>query len=237
VKRGAGFVALATPFRFINALRSSGDALFVAANEGLFRTRDGQRFERVPEVPERGVNGLALSGRTLWVTSPAALHRVPLDGGRAESMWTPGGSTALQGVSVRGQEVWLASEDRGVLRVRGTQVESYDALRGLDSSWVLDVAVDPHGVAYAATLRHGLFAIDRDGQVRKVDLPSAWLLRLGWLHDRLWVGTQDGLVRDAVAPGAARVSLPGLCVHSLLAAGDTVWVGTETGTFALSTAL
>ena len=96
--------SVSAPFHFVNALLATPDALYVAANEGLFRTRDGQTFERVAllaQAPERGVNGLASAHDTLWVTTPTALYRLPLSGGHAEALWTPGGSTAIQGLSVR----------------------------------------------------------------------------------------------------------------------------------------
>jgi hypothetical protein len=254
VRRGDGFASVSAPFRLVNAMRSTAYGLFVAANEGLFVTTDGQRFERVAEVQNRGVNGLALSGDVLWVSAPTALIRLPL-GDRVEEaartdvevLWTPGGSTAIQGLSVRGDQIWLASEDRGAIRVRrtradgrarrrsapvdGYEVDVFDALRGLDSSWVVDVAVDAQGTVFAATLRHGLFAIRPTGQVAKLALPSEWLLRLGFRDEQLWVGTQDGLVQRLALASGSELTLPGQCVHSLLGVGGAIWVGTEAGTF------
>jgi len=47
------------------------------------------------------------------------------------------------------------------------------------------------------------------------------------------VGTQDGLVMD---PGTSptTLTLPNHCVHSLLELDHTVWIGTESGTYALT---
>jgi ligand-binding sensor domain-containing protein len=228
VRRAGGFDTLATPFRFVNALLALDDVMFVAAHEGLFRTHDGLTFIKVPGVNEHGVNGLARSGNTLYVTTPGTLYRVPLAGGKVRTLRRPGGSLALQGVSVYANDVWLASEDRGVLRLRGKHVTPFDALSGLASSWVLDVTVDARGTAYAATLKDGLFAISPRGEVRAVPLASKWLLKLGWLSGALWVGSQDGLLSMSSREPAR---CAGSSVHALLEWNGQMWMGSESGLF------
>ena len=233
VRGEAGFTTLSTPFRFVNALLAADGVLYVAAHEGLFRSRDGTNFERLTVVNERGVNGLAHERGTLYVTTPATLYRLPLGKGRVRTLRRPGGSLALQGVTVRKGELWLASEDRGALRVRGDEVVAFDALAGLPSSWVLDVALDDQGTAHVATLKHGLVAVSARGEVRAEPLPSAWLLKLAFIRGVLWVGSQDGLFARGARPEA---SLAGHEVHALAEWEGKLWVGSESGLVA-STAL
>jgi ligand-binding sensor domain-containing protein len=230
VRSAGGFATLATPFRFVNALLAAEGTLYVAAHEGLFRSRDGLTFEAVQAVHERGANGLAYQRGILYVTTPAALYRLPLGKGKVSTLRRPGGSLALQGVTVHGRDLWLASEDRGALRVRNEQVVSFDALAGLPSSWVLDVAVDDQGTAHVATLKHGLVAISARGQVRAEPVPSAWLLELAVVRGVLWVGSQDGLFAGTGSRSVA--SLPGHEVHALVEWNDQLWVGSESGLFA-----
>lgn len=233
VRRGLGFVTVDAPFSFVNALLATQEHLFVAAHEGLFMSSDGVSFSRVRAVDERGINGLAVMGDTLFVTSAASLYKLGLRGERRDVLRRPGGSLAIQSVSTRGSDLWLATEDRSALRVRQHAVTTFDALSGLGSSWVLDVAPGPGGTTYAATLKDGLFAISREGQVRKLPLGSEWLLKLAWVDDTLLVGSQDGLLAySSTKPSALRLPLG--CVHAFAQLDSQVWIGTETGLFAIS---
>ena len=225
------------PFRMVNALLATSDALFVASTRGLFRTRDGQRFARVASLDGRGATGLAVNGDTLWAVSPVALWRIPLGArGRLRGYPLPGGSHAVQAVAAAGDTVWLASEDRGAIRFRGGRFRVFDRAAGLPTSWAVGVATTPDGGAFVATLRHGLVRLDADGNAREVPgLPDRWLLHVGRAGGALWVGTQDGAARldgdGVVTPIAAGVPHP--CVHAIAAFDGTVWIGTESGTVVL----
>lgn len=249
------FTTADTPFRMVNALQSTGAGLYIASSEGLFLTRDGQRFDRVPFVRERGINHLASDGASLYATSPAALYQLALPDGstgrRDRVLWRPGGSRALQAVALGQGALWLASEDLGAIRVpltpRGALPPSggqvYDRAAGLPSSWALAVAAAPQGGAYVATLRHGLLHVDAAGQSREVPgLPDRWLLHVSDARDPsaaasaplaagLWVGTQGGAA--FVSPRGEVSAIPALphpCAHALLARAGAVWVATEGGT-------
>jgi ligand-binding sensor domain-containing protein len=227
---GARFHAVPAPFRMINALAATPGGLFVATTRGLFVTRDGARFRRVPLVDGRGVTDLAVDGGLLWAVSPVTLWRVPLDGGRPRGWFLPGGSRALQAVDARGGVVWLASEDRGALRFREGRFAIFDRAAGLPSSWSVDVAVADDGGAYVATLRHGLVRVDPNGRSTVVrGLPDAWLLRLARDRSGLWVGTQGGAARLDGEGVHGLLGLPNPCVHAVLVDGPTLWVATEGG--------
>jgi ligand-binding sensor domain-containing protein len=225
---GAAFIDAAVPARMINALLTTPRGLYVAAAEGLFVTRDGKRFRRDPRVHERGVNGLAASKDWLFVTTPVTLYAISLDGRDIVKRWLkPAGSTAIQAVAVSGRNVWLASEDRGAIRMRGQAFTAFDRASGLPSSWLVDVAPAEQGGVWVASLRHGLAQLDAEGAlVKRPNLPDPWLLRLRPEGGSLFVGTQGGLFHD----GQPVAGLPDPRVHAILRASDgSLWIGTEAG--------
>ena len=235
VQRANGsFRRVATPFRMVNDLRPTRRGLYIAAAEGLFVTRDGRTFRREGRVRERGVNRLAATGRWLFATTPAVLYALRLEGPDVVRRFRhPAGSTALQAVAVSGSDLWLASEDVGVIRMRREKFAAFDRASGLPSSWTVDVAAAPGGGVWAATLRHGAVRLGADGSVRELGGDAeAWGLRLYDDGGRMLFGTQQGLLR---ADGSARASaarpqpLPDLRVHSILRTRDGLWVGTEGG--------
>ena len=232
VHRAGEFVPVASELRFVNDLLVVGDALYVAAHEGLFVTRDGVSFMRVREIEARGANGLESDGNQLWVSTPSVLFQLPLNPrARYRRISRPGGTTAIQALARHGQTLWLATEDRGLVRISKGEITVFDALRGLGSSWVVDVEVDRQGNAYAATLRDGLYRVARDGQVSALATGHDWLLRLHSVSGALLIGSQDGLVQRA-ANGQLRelAPLPDERVHMLLKTSAGLWVGTEGGT-------
>ena len=101
-----------------NDLLAAGGRLYAATTRGLYVTGDGRRWRQVPGLDGLGVVDLASDDRFLWVATTASLWRLPLRAGRGAACgwWQPGGSHALQAVDVGGGVVWVATEDRGVLR-------------------------------------------------------------------------------------------------------------------------
>ena len=220
VLEGGSFRSVAAPFRMVNDLRATADGLWVAAGEGLFFTRDGRRFRREARVLERGVNRLAGAGPRLFATTPVALYAI--GNGRVHRWAHPAGSTALQAVTVSGANVWLASEDAGVIRLRGGRFDAFDRASGLPSSWAVDVAPAPHGGVWAATLRDGAVRLDAGGTLRERRYPGSWGLRLYDDEGRILFGTQQGLAGCALR-------LPDARVHALLRTRSGLYIGTEGG--------
>ncbi|MFP6684905.1 MAG: hypothetical protein VB934_09335 [Polyangiaceae bacterium] len=236
VKRPDGFETIRAPFTMVNALVSTPRGLYIATGRGLFVLPDDGRVRAVKALRERGTNGLAYDGRSLFVTTPGALHRVRVDGGPpTRSWWTPAGSRSLQRVAVGGGKLWLASEDRGAIfarrQGRGYLFESFDRMAGLPSSWALDISVDAVGRAYVATLRDGLVTIDRRRRVRRVG-PSIepWLLHVSNSSRGMWVGSQAGAaLLDREGKTVALADLPDGRVHAIAEHEAMLFVGTEAG--------
>ncbi len=150
----------------------------------------------------------------------------------ARSTYQPGGTRSLQAVDVSPEgTVFLASEDRGVLRREGPKrYATFDRLAGYASSWVIDVLALNETSALAGTLRHGTFTVDAQSSLGYGVDP--WILFLGrdaGTKDTVFVGTQQGAA--IVEQGKTR-TLPGLpnsCVHTMARLSDGLWVGTEGG--------
>jgi ligand-binding sensor domain-containing protein len=244
VTDGARFRRLDTPFRMVNDMIATPHGLFVAATDGLYRSTDGARFERVAFVSARGVNGLAFDGTTLYATTPATLWRIPLVARdargrrlRPRQHWLPGGARAIQKVAVGAGAVWMASEDRGVIRFDGSAFEVLDRASGWPTSWVMDVAVADDRTLYVATFRHGLVAVALDDaglprpeRARLVaGLPDSWLLRVHLHEGALWAGTQEGVARIHGHDVAMAHGLPHPCVHAVAIHRGQVWLATEGG--------
>jgi len=178
------------------------------------------------------VTGLAVRGRHLWATTSSALWRVPLGPrGQLGSYWLPGGSSALQAVAVRGRELWLASEDRGLIRFVDGESQVYDRLAGLPTSWFVDVGVDARGRVLGATLQHGLVVLepDADGQLQlRRELDDQWLMRVAADETGAWLATQAGPVHWPRALPLP-VDMPNASAHAVLAEGDTLWIASESG--------
>lgn len=237
---GDRWVTPTTDFRMANDLIVTKRGLVVAASEGLFVSTDGTTFARWAGVDGEGFNDLALDGDVLYATIPGALWRVPLArraGRTPTARWVPGGSHAMQAVSVGAGAVWVTSEDRGTLRVerdrKRRDVAVADRAAGLPTSWHIDVATTGATV-WVATLRHGLLARAADGAWSRVPgLEDAWLLFVGADADArgVWVGAQGGLYHvdaDGTVTDASAV-LPEPNVHVVADRGGELWVGTEGG--------
>ena len=242
---GQRFHQPTVPFRMVNDLLADGHALWVAASEGLFRTRDGERFERVQlrrTDPTSGYNHLALDGDTILATTPGALLRIR--GRRIRTAWTPLGTHAIQSVSVAAGAIWLATEDRGVLRLEKSSPGStitgaiYDRAAGLPSSWAVDVAATHDGSAWIATFRDGLVHLSANGTFEVAGVPDPQLLHVqpDTHGGGLWIGTQGGAGHLAPSGKFTPIAdLPDPCVHDILDDNEHLWVGTENGTLVLTT--
>jgi hypothetical protein len=229
---GQHFARAPLPALMINDLLAVDHLLYVATTHGLFVTRDGQTFRGVPALDRRAVVDLASDGKQLWAVTPASLWRLPLHPGCGvpRSHWLPGGARALQAVDASNGVVWIATEDRGVLRFAGGKFQVLDRAAGLPSSWAIDVAATPDGGAYVGTLRDGLVRVEADGSARAIGGVDPWLLHVTVAGARVWVGTQAGaaLIEDGRA--SALTGLPHPSVHALLPSGAGVWLATEGGT-------
>jgi ligand-binding sensor domain-containing protein len=221
------------PFRMVNDMLVVRDALLVAANEGLFATRDGTKWSRVELSGAHGVTGLAMLGNDLYATSTAALWRLdPHDYKVEGNWWRPAGTKSLQAITASGAMLYLASEDRGVIAYDGHRFSAIDKLSGLPTSWVVDVAGDSHGGAWVATLRDGVLHVNKDGSWSKLQgLSTDWISSVSVSDEKVCVGTQAGAAcyEDPTRAPIELVGLPDRRAHAIARVGNAWLVGTEAG--------
>ncbi len=243
--RGGALRPVPSPGNLVNALQAGPQHLYIGTSHGLFRTRDGNAFEKV-EIVEQAVVGLAFDGTSIWASTPGALYRIRDGRGpRSDVWWVPGGSRSLQKVSAVPGHVWMGSEDRGAIAMRvGPDTMSkdkpfivYDRSHGLASSWSLAVAARPDGSAWMTTLREGLSFVPSRGE--PVSVPtgvSDWGLSALTVPGGVFIGTQGGatFVSDDGAQTYPILGLPDQRVHTFLLderseGSPRLWIGTENG--------
>jgi ligand-binding sensor domain-containing protein len=225
-----------TPFRMVNQLAEVDGALFVAANEGFFVTRDGHRFELVPAIGARAITSVATDSKTIWVASTGAMYRIDrpsLGVGRVRSAHlAPAGTRSIQRVVPDGAGgAWLSTEDRGIVRFDGASFQSWDRLAGLPTSWFVNAATDGEGGLLAATLRHGFLRVRTDGSWTRIDdVPGDWGLTAQRVDALTCFGAQEGAACGSSASDIQRLgALPDPRVHLFAKSGSTLLVGTEAG--------
>ncbi len=224
------------PFRMVNDLSVGQGRLFVAANEGLFSSRDGDHFDRIDLGDTRAATGVAIRGDELHVTTTAAYWKIRVTKTSTkieQSTWRPAGSKSLQAIAVSASNVWIASEDRGAILVTGRKVQSFDRLSGLPTSWGVDITEDGAGGVFMGTLRDGVVHVQPGGQwSRVVGLPSDWISSVSFDDGMLCVGTQGGgaCTRDASLP--SNIAFEGVAdprVHAVVRVAGVWVVGSEAG--------
>jgi hypothetical protein len=223
----APIVSLRTPFRMVNDLLEVDGALFVAANEGLYVSRDGKKFERVPAIGAKSITGLAADASGVWLTSSESLYRIDRNGrGKVQlACLRPAGSRSIQGLALASGGVWLATEDRGLVWFDGHEFHAKDRLAGLPTSWMVGVASDGAGGAFGVTLRDGALHVGPSGAWERSLAAGTWGQTVARMGKDTCFGMQEG-----ASCGPLRFSgLPDPRVHVVAPIGGKILVGTEAG--------
>jgi hypothetical protein len=220
-------VSLRTPFRMVNDLLEVDGALFVAANEGLYVSRDGKKFERVPAIGAKSITGLAVDASGVWLTSSESLYRIDRSGrGKTKlARLHPAGSRSIQGLALAPGGVWLATEDRGLVWFDGHEFHAKDRLAGLPTSWMVGVASDGAGGAFGVTLRDGALHVGPSGAWERSLAAGTW----GQTVARIGKDTCFGMQEGASCGPLRFAGLPDPRVHVMAPIGGKILVGTEAG--------
>lgn len=225
------------PSTMINDALATTDALWLATAAGLTRW-DGARAEVFgaagweAEPGAHGVNHDAVNalaqGARLWaldVVGPTSID----GGGRWRRHRLNVYGTSYQEVAACGEEAWFASEDAGLTWTNGRRWRVHDLATGLPDDWVMAVACDGPGQAWAGTYQDGVWRYQggRWRQVPGLDEPHVQALL--WDGEALWVGTAAGLFRWQGGQWEPVRGVPSGSVHEITLVDGQILVATEAG--------
>lgn len=214
----------------VNTLvEDSGGTLWVGGEAGLYRL-NGDRFQRVETGRPHAILSGAVVGADLWFGTTSGALR--LRGDKVEHVGPAQGLAegSVNAILVdRESNVWLGT-DSGATKWVNAAFMTFNRAHGLRDDFVVDIAGGDDRVLVAT--RSGVISVDTDNQVTtelEVDANSAvQVTAVATLGDRMFVGTDRGLI---VRPrrGDAAAMIAASAVRALLADGESVLVGTQTG--------
>lgn len=234
----------ALPSNMVLGVASDGERLFVATTYGL-GLYDGKVWT---QVAFGGRNPVAL-GKLSVLAAVRVDKGVALVDGRGASVVEAGGQSLSlverlpmpegwsEHASVAdgaGRFLWVASEDRGLVRWDGAKWQRFHDGRDLTDNWVTALSVDAEGRAIAGTCQDGFSYFDgsRWTRVREAEgLPSRAIVSTALVPGGALIGTLLGAARFDAASGTVR-ALPKLAdprVYAILVEGDSALFGTEGG--------
>lgn len=234
----------ALPSNQVLGLASDGQNLYVATTYGL-GLYDGKVWT---QLALSGRNPVALAKLSVLAVAETDEGMALMDG-RGVSFVKPG-SRPLELVrrmalpegwsehtsvgDAAGRYVWLASEDRGVLRWDGTQWKRFHDGRDLTDNWVTALAADAEGRAVVGSCQDGFSYFDGTHWTRVRDaagLPSRYVVATALVPGGALIGTLRGAAHFNAATGTVR-ALPKLAdprVYTIFVEGEEALFGTEGG--------
>ncbi|WP_224363452.1 two-component regulator propeller domain-containing protein [Hyalangium versicolor] len=212
--------------------------LWVGTNLGLFRFEGGQ-LHRPPEagaLAEAGIRGLAVDGKSVWISSSIGLVRAPVSGKGPWRFYTvqqglpPGGTGAVTGDGEGG--AWVGA-NQGLVHVSGETISVTPWPWKSDPKPLRALEQTRDGMLWVGST-NGLFSF-RDGRFTQYGpeqgVPDAPVS--GLLEDRdgnLWVASDRGLLRHNVVgftPFTGAKVLAGDSLRGLMEDRDgRLWIGT-----------
>ncbi|WP_224366805.1 ligand-binding sensor domain-containing protein [Hyalangium versicolor] len=239
------FRAPALPSNQVLGLGSDGQNLYVATTYGL-GLYDGKTWT---QMAYGGRNPVALGRLSVLAAVVGMEQGVALVDGRGASLVVPrsrplamvkrlalpeGWSEHPSVADGAGHFLWVASEDRGLVRWDGTQWKRFHDGRDLTDNWVTALAVDAQGRAVVGTCQDGFSYFDGERWARVPQaegLPSRYMVAAALVPGGALVGTLLGAAHYDAASGTVR-PLPRLAdprVYAILVEGNAAVFGTEGG--------
>ncbi|HYO53570.1 hypothetical protein [Archangium sp.] len=233
------------PSNHVLGLASDGRNLYVATMYGL-GLYDGKTWT---PMAYGGRNPVALGKLSVLAAVADTEDGVALVDGRgtsfvkrasqplelAKRLQLPEGwSTHVSGAHGAGSYLWVASEDRGLVRWDGARWTRFHDGKDLTDNWVTALSADAEGRAVVGTCQDGFSYFDGSHWTRVRDaggLPSRYVVSVALVPGGALVGTLLGAAHYDAMSGTVR-PLPRLAdprVHSILVEEGTVLFGTEGG--------
>jgi len=146
------------------------------------------------------------SGR-LWIGTGAGLCRHEAGAGFSCLPQEPLASAYVRDLLVDGDGVWAAS-DAGLFHVTGDRVRRFGGAEGLQDDHVRSLSRDPAGRLWVGTSSGVGWRPTGQDRFEWIALPRTTVLSLLGTADRLWIGTDVGLLRWRAGVGVETVDVP-----------------------------
>ncbi len=157
-KPGAATPVLGLPGEQIQALANDGqNGLWVVTTKGVAHQAVQKGKSGWLNFPPASVGPFVTGAASaddgsFWVGGPEGLARLPL----GSTKWTHLlGDTSVTAVEALGDAVWVGTSGRGVLRIRGDQVEVFSSDQGCETEVVRGLVATPGGVMAIGELTDG----------------------------------------------------------------------------------
>ena len=216
--------------RFVSTIHEASDgAIWVGTATGLWRVTSETVEQQWMSPPLTEIHAIAdYDGALVVSLSRSVVTIVDRDVKPLKTLSGPLKPTAMLAL---GAELWLGTQDAGLVHMDSYRVDRFGVAEGLSGSFVSDVLKDREGNIWVATLG----GLDRFRRLAVVTFAS----NDGFGTDSLWSvsATRDAGVWGATPNGLDRVHdgqvsmlLRGRAVQSLLEdTAGTLWVGTSDG--------
>jgi hypothetical protein len=242
--RWQSFRTPAIPSNQVLGVHSDGTRLYVATTYGL-GLYDGKTWT---QLAFGGRNPVAL-GKLSVLAATRLDTGVALVDGRGASIVAAGGPalSLVERLALpedwskhpsvadgAGRFLWVASEDRGLLRWDGARWQRFHDGRDLTDNWVTALSTDAEGRAAVGTCQDGFSYFDGARWTRVRDaqgLPSRAIVATALVPGGALIGTLLGAAHYDAASGAVR-ALPRLAdprVYAILVEDGAALFGTEGG--------
>lgn len=179
-------------------------SLWVAGDEGI-AVRRGKRFVKMFATGDRvfeQVGSIATDAEGgLWVSEFQSLHRI--QGDTARSPAVPGLERAQASVvyTDRKGRVWIGFWNGSVARYDAGAFQVYTTADGLAAGRITTIVEDATGTMWIGSL-NGVSRLEGDRGVTPGRDSGLDGLMVQWIHrdahDRLWLGTNSGMIRLAI---------------------------------------
>lgn len=218
-------------------------ALYIGANNGLFRVTDGEteHFTTTDGLADNYVTAITEdSGRNLWVATVKGLSRVKQDPDRTLRF-----ETILKGLTItclfedRERSLWAGTLNDGLKRLKDSKFSSYPPLDAYPDEIFLSLFQDRDGVVWSGTFSGRLFKCREGEPVQEVVLPGVSGAGISAVtadaDGGLWLGTSGKGVFQlktgrAVTPFTTAEGLADNLVTSIFKdSRDRLWFATFDG--------
>ncbi len=252
VRKGRTFTVIDSaqglPSSRVNAVLKAADgSIWAGTSAGILRISPhgtGVRPRRLVAITE--ANGLGHNDvRSLYQDRSGAIWAGTTFGGVSKFVSTvlvhvterDGLRSRIVSAIARGPDstLWFGTYGGGVSSYDGYAMRSYGAAEGLTDPFVRALWISPRGQVVAGTEGSGLFLLDQhrwrpfapivQGRVNTI---------VGDAEGRIWVGGERGVACDPGDHVGLAVG-PSIPVQAIAPAGDSVWVGTDSGLFVIDT--